>query len=826
MMSPIQNAMNTKEQEGEIRRRLGVPADARQVLVLAESSHWDPNWLYTSEEYYTRWVEHNLLQAVAELVRSPRRVYSVECVFFLRMFWERHTELQETVRRLVNEGRLRMTSSGVTSADTLTPDAEAILRDLALGQEWLRSNGMQAEPRLAYFPDCFGHTPALPALLNAAGFTMTAFSRLDGMYMIACDFESQSAFPRSGSSAEILLKREKSLDFVWRGADGSQVLAHWNAFTYGQGDMIAYRGLTRVYLLPRYQYFSDRSDRLVAGRIRSYTAQLAPFSRTPYLFCPIGMDFVAPVPDLLFLLDRYNQRHYPETGTWVVNAGLDDYLELVSCSLDQLPVLDLDPNPYWTGFYSSRPSLKQRSHVLLNRLLTAEGMAVREITRAGAAPQPASLIAADLSSAWWAAATANHHDFITGTSPDRVVAADQIPMLDWAIEAVEALIAQARKMSGLAEPLAAAEAQAVIPTWGRQGDKIQVITPHYGVEFNENAGGCITRLWNPATGASYLDGNSNELVDIRESGGLWRMGMEFKGGKYQSLERSSSHAVHLEAYPDAHGLEISTSVTLGGQVFRCAALCRNDSPLIRFRVNGRAAEGHTVTVRFQPGMRVEQLTMENPGGVVSRSVKKIFDPTFWPVQHFYHLQASDGPRGMAILLALPGAVSFQAQDQSVEVVTHRNATQEKAYGFIPILACPAKGHELEDTTFQYAICFTESGDWKANRLPQRAREYAHGPWITGLDPALYQQIAQDVLLDSEEVWVEVLKPAWRGEGIIVRLCSFAIPDRPVLLGLRGVEICQAYECDGRERDLQPVEVQDGRLRLELRRSITSVRLLV
>jgi len=37
---------------------------------------------------------------------------------------------------------------------------------------------------------------------------------------------------------------------------------------------------------------------------------------------------------------------------------------------------------------------------------------------------------------------------------------------------------------------------------------------------------------------------------------------------------------------------------------------------------------------------------------------------------------------------------------------------------------------------------------------------------------------------------------------------------------------EACECDARERDLRRVEVQDGRVRLELRHSITSVRLLV
>lgn len=35
----------------ETRRRLGIPDDARRVLVFTESSHWDPDWMLTSEQY-------------------------------------------------------------------------------------------------------------------------------------------------------------------------------------------------------------------------------------------------------------------------------------------------------------------------------------------------------------------------------------------------------------------------------------------------------------------------------------------------------------------------------------------------------------------------------------------------------------------------------------------------------------------------------------------------------------------------------------------------------------------------------------------------------
>jgi len=92
--------MNNKspESESKLRRRLGIPDDAQEVLVFTESSHWDPDWLKTAEEYYTRFVQSNIDEALAELEKEPRRVYGVECVFFLRMYWERNPGNQPCFR--------------------------------------------------------------------------------------------------------------------------------------------------------------------------------------------------------------------------------------------------------------------------------------------------------------------------------------------------------------------------------------------------------------------------------------------------------------------------------------------------------------------------------------------------------------------------------------------------------------------------------------------------------------------------------------------------------------------------------------------------------
>ena len=188
---------------------------------------------------------------------------------------------------------------------------------------------------------------------------MAAITRIDGMYFVGSDYRRKSAFPLPGSSAELLTREFRTADFVWRGPDGSQVLCHWNAFTYFQGDLLAHIGLVRW--MDRVYGFPWRTESHVARRIEGYLRDLTPLARTPYLYCPIGGDFNGPIADLWGLLDRYNRTRFPATGVWALNAGLDDYLALVSCHQSTLPVLGLDPNPYWMGFYASRPEAKRRA---------------------------------------------------------------------------------------------------------------------------------------------------------------------------------------------------------------------------------------------------------------------------------------------------------------------------------------------------------------------------------------------------------------------------------------------------------------------------------
>jgi len=53
------------------------------VLVLGETSHWDPNWLHTTEEYYQLCIPRIFERVLLALEQEPRRVFSIESLFFL-----------------------------------------------------------------------------------------------------------------------------------------------------------------------------------------------------------------------------------------------------------------------------------------------------------------------------------------------------------------------------------------------------------------------------------------------------------------------------------------------------------------------------------------------------------------------------------------------------------------------------------------------------------------------------------------------------------------------------------------------------------------------
>ncbi len=816
-MTPL-DSLDLQKEQG-LRKKLGIPDQAQRVLFLGETSHWDPNWLFTAERYYQLRIERILDAVIDQLQRQPRRVYAIESLFFLQIYWERRQDQRQHLRRLINTGQLRLTGTGITSPDTLLPSSESILRDFLLGQEWLRNHGMEAEPNVVYLPDGFGHSPAIPSMLRALGFEMAAVTRIDGMFFMGTDYRPQSAFPLPGSSAELLQKRHKTLDFIWRGPDGAEVICHWNAFTYFQGDMLAHRGIIRwmgvTFGIPW------RTARHVARQIDSFTSELAALSVTPYLFCPLGCDFNGPIENLVGLLDRYNATRYPDTGTWVMSGALEDYLELVGCHRHRLPTLELDPNPYWMGFYASRPEIKRRCNRIAHKVRLTEQLTsvmTSTLERPDANAADASELRDELRSAWDLLVVSNHHDFITGTSPDSIWREEQRP---WLMQA-EAHADRALELASRGLPPQSSPWPAPPPRYRRQGPLWKIQTRHYEVTVSEAAGGCITSLRDQASGQEMIHEPANDLVAFNDSGGLWRMGHEFKGGTFAEISRGSTGAARVWASDKDGVLELRVESTLDGHPFTRWIWCSNESPIIRLRLSGSARRRRTVTCRFPTTLRAAELTMNIPGGIIRRPFQRHFNPTFWPIRSFAHLLDEERGSGIAVFLGGPASIALDDQG-ALQWIALRNTPWERAFGLLPVPAHPAAGADPDEHPLEYGIMITPPDFPATARLPRLARG-ALEDWPTPNSTGIARVTDALVATDHPEVMVNAVKRASRGSGMIVRLRYHGDGATQTRIHCPMGSISSAILCDARERDQQPLRVVGGNVLVPLEGALTSVRL--
>jgi alpha-mannosidase len=79
------------------------------------------------------------------------------------------------------------------------------------------------------------------------------------------------------------------------------------------------------------------------------------------------------------------------------------------------------------------------------------------------------------------------------------------------------------------------------------------------------------------------------------------------------------------------------------------------------------------------------------------------------------------------------------------------------------------------------LLFTQNGDWWDNNIHLMARDIANNPWSNSRDTALRGLADSIVTTNSHDVWVTAIKPASRGEGVIVRLYTPALSESQVVV---------------------------------------------
>jgi hypothetical protein len=826
---PLPSLLDPTLSEADLRRALGVPAEAKRVVILSQSSHLDINWERTSDQYYGDFVETVFSDATSLLDADPRTFYSVAEMGFLA----KHVAVHGAEPWLAHfeSGHARIVGGGMTSPDTLLPTAEALTRDYLLGTIFAEQ-AFGARPRAAWLPDSFGHSPTVPDLLSAAGFTSVGFGRIDGarhsFEIIGAGLDPVA--PGVTTTASVL-RDLGTADFVWRGPGGGSVLAHYMPIReYCQGDSIDLDG----YVIGGARLGEEHGDDpvFVREQVATFIDQLTPYARTPYLFVPIGCDFQVPRPRLADYAQWWNDERFDATGVWVALATFEDYERLVGFHIDDLPAMERDLAPVWTGFYASRPQIKQAARAV------AESLAGIEPFLAMLEPGSDSL-----APAWQSVVLSNHHDTITGTSTDAVVDSEEVPLLARANTTAEDAWNRALpELSAQVDTQAADTDHVVVVVNPGPVDRSEVVevaapasgafhamvdgtslpaqvTPEgriaflaaavpafgwrtFSLQSGVRAGATPTATasvdastallstgvldarfahradgWSldslQVGGRELLAGPSMEWVIYADTGGLYRIGSErpdCAGAQFAEVSTVRAMTIALiEAGPARTTLRATAIVDGIPATIDFIAAAGDDR--LTLRVTGAAARQRTIMLRVMPQAPTSDLAMGVAGGVAVRPLSHLYTPSLWPAVTW----VSTGE--LAVGLAQSTAVNGSATG-ALEWAVFRNATSEQ-----PCDDVGPMGTSDGELTEQFVLGARDlAGHGATEVAASMALSRPLRPIATDRHAGGQPAFGRLVTVDATQAIATSVKPASRGQGIVVHLQRFG--SDPVSVSIR------------------------------------------
>ena len=191
-------------------------------------------------------------------------------------------------------------------------------------------------------------------------------------------------------------------------------------------------------------------------------------------------------------------------------------------------------------------------------------------------------------------------------------------MLDSALEETVTVLRRLQGKVGLKakaglELATARNASAALPQSARDGNSLSITTRQYHLTLDASNGGRVAGLARVQDGNNLLVGPSHAVVLYAELGGLWRMGCEFRGGRFREANLSIPPVEFSTSEQDGY-LRVDWQTCLPGSTLAQTLWMGNDDPLIYFQVEGRAVEKTTLVARYSLPFRAGELLMEAPGG--------------------------------------------------------------------------------------------------------------------------------------------------------------------------------------------------------------------
>ncbi len=164
--------------------------------------HIDIAWLWEVRET-VRKTARTMANNLELMDRYPEMVFTQSQAILYDFLKQHYPEIYEKIKEKIKEGKWIIEGNSWVEADTNVASGESLIRQLLYGREFFKNEfGVQSDTY--WLPDCFGFSWALPQIIRRSGMKYFVSAKLAG--------QDINPFPVS--------------TFKWKGADGSEVLAH------------------------------------------------------------------------------------------------------------------------------------------------------------------------------------------------------------------------------------------------------------------------------------------------------------------------------------------------------------------------------------------------------------------------------------------------------------------------------------------------------------------------------------------------------------------------------------------------------------------------
>ena len=171
-------------------------------IAMTGHAHLDLAWLWPVSETLRKG-RRTFASVLSLMDRYEDFVFNQSSAQLYAWIEDEAPDLFERVRRRVAEGRWEPVGGMWVEPDCQIPSGESIVRQLLYGQEYFQDR-FGRRSKVAWLPDTFGFSPAVPQLLRGAG--------IDGFFTYKLNWSEANRFPRDL--------------YEWEGLDGSTVTAH------------------------------------------------------------------------------------------------------------------------------------------------------------------------------------------------------------------------------------------------------------------------------------------------------------------------------------------------------------------------------------------------------------------------------------------------------------------------------------------------------------------------------------------------------------------------------------------------------------------------